>query len=233
MAGGCVVYLVTVGSKPNETGFLPLQEQPVYHGEYGMSGSPRARLQTWYSSRARDDRCVLEWLATSFDSPFPDGAREIVLGQGELVQMRGHTFLVYVERLGAVCNQVSPERPLYDAAALATLNGLPADPRRAAVRRFLYLPYTRRAWENEFSRTTGFVPFRDGKVPRIRSTALQHDQGVLRLQFEVAVLNLFRDAWLPGPSMTLAWKLQAYDLEMLTACATFLSILPVDSGHDA
>jgi hypothetical protein len=230
MAGGSVVYLVTVGSKLNETGFRSLREQPSYHEEYAASGSPLVGLETWYSSRARDDRCVLEWLATSFDSPFPGGAREIVLGHGELVRMRGRTFLVYVERVGAACNQESPERPSYDAAALATLNGLPADLRRAAVKRFLYLPYTRRAWENEFSRTTGFVQCRDGNVPRIRSTALQHDQGVLRLQFEVAVLNLFQDAWLPSPCMTLTWKLQAYDLEMLIACATFLSILPVDSG---
>ena len=227
MADESVVYLVPVGSKPNETGFLRLTAEPYYHGEYAMSGSPLVGLETWYTSCARGALCVLNWVATSRESPFPNGVRELLLGHSETVQMKGRTYLAYVEPAGAACNQALPDRPSYDAAALATLDGLTDDQRRAATERFLGLPYTRRAWEAEFKRTTGFVQYRDGKVPYARRTALRRTDGILRLQFEVAVFDLFQDGWPPGPEMTFEWKLQAYDLEMLTACATSLSILPV------
>jgi len=225
-----VVYLVRVGRNADETYFNPQSASLDYYGQSLSANKPVEGHEMLFTSCARDDRCLLEWVASSSPSPFSNGARQVMLGHGEVLHLPDRTLVVYVEPSDAVCNQPANEPPSYDAASLATLDGLTEDERRASVERFLSLPYTSSAWRREFVRTAEFVQYRDGKVPTARRGILEWHNDMLRLRFEVAVHDRFKDAWLPAPRMHFMWTVHAHDLEAMIACATFLSVLPVRSA---
>ena len=93
------------------------------------------------------------------------------------------------------------------------------------VRRFAQLPYVAAALYDHFVAVTGFVQYRDGRVPRVRTSEIVRASDGARIHAALAICSLFSGAW-SAPETTLERRLGPIDIAAIVDCATRLSAIP-------
>ncbi len=187
------VYLVTIVG-PSVT-WWDLGAGTTYYGDIIISGSIVPGHEPRFSATQDGERCVVSWQREPSASPFRDRAIRAALSHGDHFEIGGTTYLVYVEDSAAWWADAPAVADARDAAVLDELRQLRDRDLVAAARRFLALPYTSAWWRAEFESRTGFVQSRDGRVPRPRACKVAFVDNAVRLRWDVAIWDLFRQGW--------------------------------------
>jgi hypothetical protein len=90
-------------------------------------------------------------------------------------------------------------------------------------------------WYPEFVRLTGFVQYRNGNVPKVRTSAATVEKEGILIRWDVAVFGLFENDWFSGrehASFTRSVVLEP-DLRVLWECATLLGSLELATSIPA
>lgn len=221
------VYLVSIVG-PWVT-WRNLGPEPTYYGEKIVSGTIVAGHEPWFSAAAEGERCVVEWRRAAASSPFPGRAVRAVLAHADRFEIGDSMYLVYVEPSDAAWTEAPTVAGVNDETSLEILQQLPEDEIVLAARRFLALPHVSAWWYTEFKARTGFVQCRDGRVPRPRACKIAFLDNAVRLRWDVAVWEMFREAWAPGSEhASFERDVGGSSLATLLDCATRLVVLPVE-----
>ena len=219
------VYLICVADKKWITWHL-LQTEPTYFGDSVFSSSPLRSHPTLMTAQREGDFCVVTWFDATKSSPLAAGAARVRLEHGGKFAFANREYAVWTQIEDAPWGEFSlPCTP----EVLYELDSMTYEQRLDAAHRFLSSPNGGGDWYDEFVLTTGFVAYRDGKIPRARDiTVTRVDDGFL-LSWEVRVWNMFSETWLPNRECQKFTRLvRGGDLLLLRDFHTILSHLPAE-----
>jgi hypothetical protein len=219
------VYLVTIVG-PWVT-WRDLGAGTTYYADIIVSGSIVPGHEPRFSATQDSERCVVSWQREPSASPFRDRAVRAALSHGDHFEIGDTTYLVYVEDSAAWWADAPAVADARDAAVLDELRQLQDHALVVAARRFLALPYTSAWWSAEFDSRTGFVQYRDGRVPRPRACKVAFVDNAVRLRWDVAIWDLAKQAWAAGREQaSFERDVTGRSLVTLLDCATRLVGIP-------